>query len=213
MSTKTKQRAPEHDVIVQEDSIAGQDLLSAQELEAVLFEDADRSAPGPVNLTTVAGLGLIAVGLLYLLQLTNLLPGNLGGLVTLLIWMAGAFIILIGTGANLSGSSKKKRKPKRKSTKRRKVAKSFQTTGKKDTQHDYESAVSKLKKKRLRRSHNKKILGVAGGIAEYFGIDPTLVRVAVIILAISTMFTTAVVYLVLGWAMGIPETSGSSGDD
>ena len=107
MNTRTKQRAPEYDVLVQEDSIAGQQLLSAQELEAVLFEDADRSASGPINLPTVAGLGLIAFGLLYLLQLINLLPGNLGGLVSLLIWLAGAFIILIGTGADLSGSSKK----------------------------------------------------------------------------------------------------------
>ncbi len=213
MNTRTKQRAPEYDVLVQEDSIAGQQLLSAQELEAVLFEDADRSASGPINLPTVAGLGLIAFGLLYLLQLINLLPGNLGGLVSLLIWLAGAFIILIGTGADLSGSSKKQRKPKRKSAKRRKVVKSVQTSGKADNQRDYRNTVAKLKKKRLRRSYDKKILGVAGGIAEYFGIDPLLVRVAAVALAMSSFGTAIVVYLILGWAMGTPEISGSSGDD
>ena len=32
--------------------------------------------------------------------------------------------------------------------------------------------------RRLHRSHDRKIAGVCGGIAEYFAIDPTLVRVA-----------------------------------
>ncbi|MDR2963056.1 MAG: PspC domain-containing protein [Bacteroidales bacterium] len=31
--------------------------------------------------------------------------------------------------------------------------------------------------KKLTRSTNKKLLGIAGGIAEYLGIDPTVVRV------------------------------------
>lgn len=39
-------------------------------------------------------------------------------------------------------------------------------------------------KKRLYRSDKEKIIaGVCGGVAEYFDIDPTLVRVAWIILA------------------------------
>lgn len=31
--------------------------------------------------------------------------------------------------------------------------------------------------KKLTRSSNKKIMGIAAGVAEYFGIDPTIVRV------------------------------------
>ncbi len=31
--------------------------------------------------------------------------------------------------------------------------------------------------KRLTKSANKKLFGVAGGVAEYFDIDPTLVRI------------------------------------
>ncbi|HHT73875.1 MAG TPA: PspC domain-containing protein [Firmicutes bacterium] len=30
--------------------------------------------------------------------------------------------------------------------------------------------------KRLRRSRERKIAGVCGGIAEYFGLDPTIIR-------------------------------------
>lgn len=39
--------------------------------------------------------------------------------------------------------------------------------------------------KRLYRSRtDKKIAGVAGGLAEYFSVDPTLVRVALVLLTI-----------------------------
>lgn len=38
--------------------------------------------------------------------------------------------------------------------------------------------------KRLMRSEtNKKLLGVCGGIAEYLGVDPTLVRVGFVVFA------------------------------
>lgn len=42
--------------------------------------------------------------------------------------------------------------------------------------------------RRLQRSrHQRKIAGVSGGIAEYFGIDPTLVRLVTVVLGISGM--------------------------
>ena len=42
--------------------------------------------------------------------------------------------------------------------------------------------------KKLTRSTNKVLAGVCGGIAEYFDVDPTLVRVAYVAL---TLFTAA----------------------
>lgn len=38
-----------------------------------------------------------------------------------------------------------------------------------------------MKKRLYKSNHDKKLDGVCGGIAEYFGIDPVLVRVAWII--------------------------------
>lgn len=38
--------------------------------------------------------------------------------------------------------------------------------------------------KRLVKSNNKKLFGVAGGLAEYFNIDPLLMRVLIVILSI-----------------------------
>lgn len=58
-------------------------------------------------------------------------------------------------------------------------------------------------KKRLYRSNKGMIAGVCGGIADYFGWDPTLVRIGYILLSIFTVFSGAIAYLIL-W-MVIPK--------
>lgn len=58
--------------------------------------------------------------------------------------------------------------------------------------------------KPLRRSMvNRQVAGVCGGLAEYFGWDPTLVRVAYVLLSVFTAFSGFLVYVVL-WIV-IPE--------
>lgn len=55
---------------------------------------------------------------------------------------------------------------------------------------------------RLTRSHNRLIAGVCGGIAEYLGWSPTVVRVLYVLASIiSAAFPGILVYLVLWWAM------------
>ncbi len=52
--------------------------------------------------------------------------------------------------------------------------------------------------KKLLRSRNSMIAGVCGGIANYFSLDPTLVRVGYVILSvISAGFPGLLVYLLL----------------
>lgn len=52
--------------------------------------------------------------------------------------------------------------------------------------------------KRLTRSANKVLAGVCGGIAEYFEIDPTLVRVAYAALSIfSAGFPGILLYIIM----------------
>lgn len=59
--------------------------------------------------------------------------------------------------------------------------------------------------KRLYRSpDDKMIAGVCGGIAEYFGWDPTLVRVGYVLLSMSSVFFPGIIaYLVM--MVVIPE--------
>lgn len=52
--------------------------------------------------------------------------------------------------------------------------------------------------KKLYRSSNRVIAGVCGGIAEYFDIDPTLIRVVYVILSLfSVAFPGVLLYIIL----------------
>lgn len=58
--------------------------------------------------------------------------------------------------------------------------------------------------KKLRRSRDKKMIaGVCGGLAEYFGLDATIIRIAVAFLTIFTAFAGCLVYIIL-WLI-IPQ--------
>lgn len=57
--------------------------------------------------------------------------------------------------------------------------------------------------KRLTRSNDRILGGVCGGIAEYFDLDPTLVRVGYACLTFFTVFSGVLLYPIL-WII-IPE--------
>ena len=54
-----------------------------------------------------------------------------------------------------------------------------------------------MNKKLLRSSSNRMIAGVCGGLADFFDLDPTLVRVAYIMLSVFTVFSGVFVYILL----------------
>lgn len=63
--------------------------------------------------------------------------------------------------------------------------------------------------RRLTRSNNKMIAGVCAGLAEYFGLDVTLVRVLYVIVSLlSAAFPGIIVYIVLMFVMP-PEGSSA----
>ncbi len=59
-----------------------------------------------------------------------------------------------------------------------------------------------IMKKKLQRSSNKMVAGVCAGIAEYLGLDVTIVRVAYVLISIfSAGFPGLIVYLILMFVM------------
>ena len=67
-----------------------------------------------------------------------------------------------------------------------------------------------MAEKKLKRSTNKILAGVCGGIAEYFEVDPTLIRVAYAALSIfTTGFPGLLLYLILMLIM--PAAGGNDG--
>ena len=52
--------------------------------------------------------------------------------------------------------------------------------------------------KKLFRSSNRILAGVCGGIAEYFGVDPTVIRVLYLVLSLfSAGFPGVILYIIL----------------
>jgi len=67
-----------------------------------------------------------------------------------------------------------------------------------------------MEKKLYRSRKNKIIFGVCGGLAEYFNVDPTLVRILFIILLLASVGTAALLYLLL--ALVMPEEPENGGE-
>ncbi len=53
--------------------------------------------------------------------------------------------------------------------------------------------------KRLTLSDDRMLGGVCGGLTEYFGLDPTLVRIAYALLTAFTAFSGIILYPILYW--------------
>lgn len=51
--------------------------------------------------------------------------------------------------------------------------------------------------RKLSRSNDRMIAGVCAGLAEYFGLDTTLVRVGYALLTVFTAFSGVIIYLIL----------------
>jgi len=64
--------------------------------------------------------------------------------------------------------------------------------------------------KRLIKSTDKKVFGVAGGLAEYFDVTPNLIRVGFVVLGVCSLLVAIVVYLALAVTMPSPSTAAES---
>lgn len=187
---------------VLEDELESLDLeaLSDDELERLLFEESTDSEKGFWNLPTIAGLSLIVVGVAYIFQELGLWNGfDVSVLAEMLPWLAGILIILLGFGV-LSWRPKKKRR----------VKKGVHSRSGEETVIVEPAPTRQDGKKRLTRSRNKKISGVAGGIAEYFSIDPTLVRIAFVVGLIASGGPPLILaYIILAIVMPEPDKNKS----
>lgn len=204
------------------------DLLSDEEAERLLFLDEEESEPSSWNLPTVAGLMLVLVGITYIFQQMGLLTAiDIGFLVQTLPWIGGIFVALLGLGVISWGGEKtavhrRKRKDKKRSkrgpstadTSRSSASNSSTSSARSrlaDLKADLAPDLSSLSKRRLRKSkHDKKIAGVCGGIANYFGIDPTIIRIAFVIGLFATQGTFLLAYLALAYIL--PEEKDTLDD-
>lgn len=201
MSTRTRRKVKE-EYFEEEFDELDLEALSSEELEQILFDEPEDEKSGIWNLPTIAGFSLIVVGAGLILERLGVMDLPLSEwTVNILPWLAGILIMLLGFGA-LSW------RPKRKRVKKIRV--------------DMKEKKPKVKIEkgpssgpaRLRKSRDKKMNGVAAGIAEYFNIDPTLVRIAFVIsgfLALPTsMFAVFAAYFILSKILPGPDSHSTS---
>ncbi|MEM6783315.1 MAG: PspC domain-containing protein [Bacteroidota bacterium] len=212
------------------------DEVTDEEIEAFLdeqaYEELAQKKPGFWNLPTAAGISLIGLGTLYSLQQMGLpLWSGLGELMTVLPWLAGILIILLGFGL-LSWSPDRRRKKQKRAERRRKqqasrrrrererreVSSNNQRASRRERREERReqrratrspssrTARTSGRRKKLMKTREKKILGVAGGIAQFIGVDPTLVRIAFVLATIFGSGMGIPLYMVLGFILNDEET-------
>jgi phage shock protein PspC (stress-responsive transcriptional regulator) len=204
--------------------------VTDNDIEHYLSRFEEDETGGFWNISTAAGLGLIAVGTAYIFQQLGFWDGvELDLLVAMLPWLAGILVILIGFGFlshvprpdGPSSDTSSTIPPDSEPSPRSRSSSSPSSTPH-ETAHQPSTTVNDLtigqaaknflrairntlREKRLVKSLDKKISGVCGGIATYFGIDPTLVRITFVVVTIFGSGAPILIYLGLVVAMPGPE--------
>ena len=200
MSTRTRTSTRHDDEHLSDylsDGLYSEDVTD-DDIEAFLEEREEDKEGGFWNLPTVAGMSIISVGVAYLLQQMGLsLPLDFSALVSALPWFAGALIILLGFGV-LSWTPNRKKKKEKERAKKRAASSAAKVARESETSRDSSTSRRRLVKSKT----NKKLAGVAGGLGEYFGVDPTLIRIGFVIATVfGGGFPAIPVYIVLAIIM------------
>lgn len=177
------------------------------------------------NFATIAGIAMFFVGMFYMVQSVGLSIGpDLSGIVEVMPLIGGILVTLVGFGF-LVGDRKKEKNEKKK---KQKGSTKFDFDFDDDTdvnvdeefslKNDLNRSSSKKRKssagsskfdsfalrqsKKLYKSRtNKKWAGVCGGLAKYFGISATVVRLLFVITFFAGSGTSLLVYIALAIAL------------
>ena len=224
--------------VSEEDILAYMAEIEVEEMEAREKEEKD----GFLNLQTGAGLGLIGLGSLYVMQLLGFIGFSstwLASLVSILPVLASILIILTGFGVlSYSPAARRRRKARERAARAAARRRRDKTMGRRRrarqddagrrAKEAFEQAArategtrrrmgeairasqertrsmtaGRKTGRRLAKSRKyKKITGVASGIAEYFGIDPTVVRILFVLGAIFGQGAGFVLYIILSFIL------------
>jgi phage shock protein C len=176
-----------------------QDFLEQQEEEP--------RSTGVVNLPTMAGLATIGVGVAYLLQELGMFTSGFDFSAILGPWLIGALIILVGFGVlSWSPDRQRRRAARRKAAERRRTRQRQPRPVERPRERvapvgERTTSFAHRKRTFVRSRTNRKLFGVCGGLAEYFAIDPTLVRIAWVIALVASSGTALALYFLLAFVM------------
>lgn len=172
------------------------------------------------NFATIAGIAMFFVGMVYLIQTIGLEMGpDLSGLIEAMPLIGGALVTLVGFGF-LVGDRKKKKKHKHQSQEYNFEDTTFDDTteeedftlnndlgsqkkskSKSSDQFNFDAHAFGQSKKLYKSRTNKKWAGVCGGLAKYFGISATVIRLLFVVTFFAGSGTSLLVYIALAIAL------------
>jgi len=166
--------------------------INERELENTMQEFLDEEKkPGTNiwNIATISGLVMLFIGMTFLMQMVGLDFGpNMSELIQAMPIIGGILVTLIGFGWIVGERKRIKKERKRKKKERQAAREATSSRGQFKMRNDLDSSSSSRshkgydayalrQQKRLFKSRtDKKLFGVCGGIAKYFGISATMVR-------------------------------------
>lgn len=190
------------------------------ELQATMHEFLEEEKKANTNIwnfATIAGIAMFFVGMVYVIQSIGLGIGpDLTGLVEMMPLVGGILVTLVGFGF-LVGDRKKEKKEKKRKGRKEKFDFDFDSdedfselhndlgrkkSGKEKSGNiNYDSYAFRQSKKLYKSRTNKKWAGVCGGLAKYFGISPTVIRLLFVITFFAGSGTSLLVYIALAIAL------------
>ncbi len=192
MASATRTATPRADIDLDE--------YSQDELDTLLFTDQETDKPqARYNLPAMMGVATLLVTLLYIV-------GEIGGKV--LPFLNGALdfsalvpVALFAALGTIFATVARPRRKRRRDRERTRVN-IKKTDG---LRMSLPGSGARGKGTRLMRARKGKIAGVAGGIAEHFGWDPTLVRLGFVVAAFLTQGIAIPLYILLAVVLPKPE--------
>ena len=207
-------------------------------MQDFLKEEPKEEGNGVWNFSTFAGLGMLFIAFTFLLQLIGFPMGQgLAGFsqdaISALPIIGGILVTLVGFGF-LVGDRKKEKRAKKESRRKRKAqskkniysndihgAEEFTSTlnndldsSKKSSRsgdYSYDNFGYRHAKRLMKSRTNKKIAGVCGGLAKYFGLSSTVVRFIFGAVFIMGWGTSLLIYI--GLALAMPKEPIEMMDD
>lgn len=183
MAEKTKSSASAHDIEHNFD-------VSVNDLESTLqnfMEEDEASVKKTENLLnpiTMAGLAILAVCALTVIQVFIPFNARMDEILGFIIVVGGILMLLTGLGMFTRPKRKKKRPANAQS-------------GIKGDARGSDQYAFERKKKLFKSRTNRRIAGVCGGIADYLGMDATMVRILFVIFTFIGSGSPILVYFAL----------------
>lgn len=196
-----------------------------QELQQTLnefLEEEKKENTNIWNFATIAGIAMSLVIMFYMIQtIIGLGIGpDVSGIVELLPLIGGILVTFVGFGF-LVGDRKREKQARKMKKKEKKSRYDFETGntrrddfdfdrdigGKRgdrqysDEKHQFDPYAFRQRKKLYKSRTNKKVAGVCGGLAEYFGISTTVVRFLFVFAFFAGSGTSLLLYIALAVAL------------